>query len=102
MVSTATRHSLGYPQKVVDEIFAEVRTWTGPSTIGASLLSQVVGRAWKVEGGWMISGKWSYGSGAADACWATVGVEYEDEHGHPAEPSRSCLVTSTACSTTGT
>jgi alkylation response protein AidB-like acyl-CoA dehydrogenase len=82
VVSTATRHSLGYPQKVVDEIFAEVRTWTGPLMIGASLLSQVVGRARKVEGGWMISGKWSYGSGAAHACWATVGVEYEDEHGH--------------------
>jgi alkylation response protein AidB-like acyl-CoA dehydrogenase len=51
--------------------------------VGASVLSAVVGNARKVDGGWMISGKWSYGSGSKHAAWATVGVSYASPEGPP-------------------
>lgn len=83
VVSTATRNSLAYPQRLVDEVFRDIATWEGPIIIGASLLSPVVGKARKVDGGWMISGKWTYGSGARHTAWATVGLDYTGEDGKP-------------------
>ncbi|TMR12776.1 oxidoreductase [Nonomuraea turkmeniaca] len=81
IVATATRMSLAYPERTVEEVFRDARTWDGPIIIGASLLSPVVGKARKVDGGWMISGKWTFGSGSRHAAWATVGVEYTSEDG---------------------
>jgi alkylation response protein AidB-like acyl-CoA dehydrogenase len=76
VVATATRNSLVFPERTVDEVFRDAMTWEGPIVMGASLLSPVVGKARKVDGGWMISGKWTFGSGSRHAAWATVGVEY--------------------------
>jgi alkylation response protein AidB-like acyl-CoA dehydrogenase len=81
VVATATRNSLVFPQRTVDEVFRDAMTWDGPIVMGASLLSPVVGKAQKVDGGWMISGKWTFGSGSRHAAWATVGVEYTAEDG---------------------
>jgi alkylation response protein AidB-like acyl-CoA dehydrogenase len=83
VVATATRNSLAFPARTVDEVFESAKTWDGPIVVGASLLSPVVGKARKVDGGWMISGKWTFGSGSKHAAWATVGVEYLTEDGRP-------------------
>ena len=83
VVATASRNSLAFPEPLVDEIFRDAATWEGPIMIGASLLSPVVGTARKVEGGWMISGRWTFGSGSKHTAWATVGVEYPAEDGRP-------------------
>jgi alkylation response protein AidB-like acyl-CoA dehydrogenase len=81
VVATATRNSLVFPERTVAEVFRDILTWEGPIMCGASLLSPVVGQARKVDGGWMISGKWTFGSGSKHAAWATVGVEYADADG---------------------
>lgn len=83
VVATATRNSLAFPERTVEEVFRDAMTWDGPIVIGASLLSPVVGKARKVDGGWMVSGKWTFGSGSAHAAWAMVGVEYPADDGRP-------------------
>lgn len=81
IVSSAIRNSLGFPQQAVDEIFAMRDTWVGPLMFGASVLSTSVGSARRVDGGFMVSGKWSFGSSCKHAAWGAVGVEYEEEAG---------------------
>jgi alkylation response protein AidB-like acyl-CoA dehydrogenase len=81
VVSIATRNSLVFPERTVEEVLRDAKTWEGPIVCGASVLSQVVGKARKVDGGWMISGKWTFGSGSRHVAWATLGVEYTAEDG---------------------
>jgi alkylation response protein AidB-like acyl-CoA dehydrogenase len=83
VVATATRQSLAFPERTVEEVFRNAKTWDGPVVIGASLLSPVVGKARKVDDGWMISGTWHFGSGSKHAAWAMVGIECPTEDGPP-------------------
>jgi alkylation response protein AidB-like acyl-CoA dehydrogenase len=83
VVSTATRNSLAFPERTVEEVFRSAKSWDGPIVIGASLLSPVIGKARKVHGGWMVSGTWHFGSGSRHAAWAMVGVECPAEDGPP-------------------
>jgi len=84
IVSSATRNTLGFPQKARDEVFGIVDTWVGPLMFGTSVFSPQVGKGRKVDGGWMVEGKWSFGSGCRIAAWGSVGIEYFDEKtGHP-------------------
>ncbi|MFF4259316.1 acyl-CoA dehydrogenase family protein [Streptomyces sp. NPDC001663] len=82
-VSGGIRNLLGFPEQAVEEVFKEVETWVGPLAVGASVFSPVVGSARAVEGGFMVSGKWAFGSGCKHAAWAVVGVGYEDAEGRP-------------------
>jgi alkylation response protein AidB-like acyl-CoA dehydrogenase len=66
-----------FPQPLVDEVFAQRDTWMGPLCIGASVFSTSVGSARRVDGGWMVSGRWAFGSGCRHTAWAAVGVEFE-------------------------
>jgi alkylation response protein AidB-like acyl-CoA dehydrogenase len=84
IVSSATRNTLGFPKQARDEVFAEVDTWVGPLMFGASVFAPQVGKGRKVDGGWMVSGKWSFGSGCKIAAWGSVGIEHIDpETGQP-------------------
>lgn len=83
IVSSGIRSALAFPQQAVDEIFGMIDDWVGPLVFGASVLSTSVGSGRRVDGGLMVSGKWSFGSGCKFAAWATVGVEYEDDTGRP-------------------
>lgn len=83
VVATATRNSLAFPERTVEEVFRNARSWDGPVVIGASLLSPVIGKARKVDGGWMVSGTWHFGSGSKHTAWAMVGVECPAENGPP-------------------
>lgn len=78
-VAGGIRNLLGFPRQTVDEVFSGVGAWVGPLSAGATLFSASVGSARKVPGGWMVSGKWSFGSGSKHAAWTIVGVEYDDD-----------------------
>src|ERR1700730_16401559 len=66
-----------FPQPLVDEVFAQRDTWVGPLCIGASVFSTSVGSARRVDGGWMVSGRWAFGSGCRHTAWAAVGGEFQ-------------------------
>ncbi|WP_200306181.1 acyl-CoA dehydrogenase family protein [Streptomyces adelaidensis] len=82
-VTGGIRMLLNFPEQTVEEVFKEVDTWVGPLAVGASVFSPVVGAARAVEGGFLVSGKWAFGSGCRHAAWAVVGVGYEDANGNP-------------------
>ena len=75
-VAGGIRNILGFDDKAVDEIFAESSTWVGPLLVGASVFSPIVGEARLVDGGFMVKGKWLFGSGCKHTNWATVGIEW--------------------------
>jgi alkylation response protein AidB-like acyl-CoA dehydrogenase len=66
-----------FPQPLVDEVFAQRDTWVGPLCIGASVFSTSVGTARRGNGGWLVSGRWAFGSGCRHTAWAAVGVEFQ-------------------------
>ncbi|WP_084531326.1 acyl-CoA dehydrogenase family protein [Nocardia miyunensis] len=78
IVSSAVRSALVFGERVRDEIFADVTTWEGPLLFGATVFAPKVGDGRKVDGGWMVKGRWPYGSGSKIAKWGTVGFEYDD------------------------
>ncbi|MFJ2241233.1 acyl-CoA dehydrogenase family protein [Streptomyces sp. NPDC087859] len=78
IVSSATRSALTFNDRVRDEVFADVKTWQGPLLFGATVFAPKVGDGRRVESGYMVKGKWSFGSGCKIAKWASVGFEYED------------------------
>lgn len=80
-VAAGLRMMSMFPQPIVDDVFALRESWVGPLCIGASVFSTSVGDARKVDGGWMVSGKWAFGSGCKHTAWAAVGVTFETEHG---------------------
>ncbi|WP_427918735.1 acyl-CoA dehydrogenase family protein [Streptomyces sp. cg40] len=84
LVSAATGNNvmaLAYPQQAIDEVYDVSEGWEGPLLVGASLFATRVGSARKVDGGWLVRGKWGFGSGCKHAAWAMVGVEFEDDNG---------------------
>jgi indole-3-acetate monooxygenase len=88
-VAGGLRNMLAFPDQAVQEIFAEGRDWVGPLAAGASIFSTKVGAARRVEGGWMISGSWHFGSGCKHAKWIMVGADYTKPSG---EPSRAMAI----------
>ncbi|KQT34603.1 acyl-CoA dehydrogenase [Sphingomonas sp. Leaf412] len=62
------------PDSVQDAVFAD-----GPVAICGAY--NPPGKARKVEGGWVINGKWPYMSGSRQSVWAQQGVVLEDYDG---------------------
>jgi alkylation response protein AidB-like acyl-CoA dehydrogenase len=56
--------SLGLPDEGVHEIYAQ-----SPSTPGAGTAVQGGGQGVPVEGGYRVTGRWSFGSGSPEASW---------------------------------
>ncbi|MVA23066.1 acyl-CoA dehydrogenase family protein [Agrobacterium vitis] len=81
-VAGGLRNILAFPDQAVNEIFADGRDWVGPLAAGASIFATKVGSARRVDGGWMVSGSWHFGSGCKHAKWIAVGVDYEVAPGH--------------------
>src|ERR1700733_12380788 len=61
-VGSGLRMGSMFSQPPVDEVFARRDTWMGPLCIGASVFSTSVGSARRIDGGWMVSGRWAFGS----------------------------------------
>ncbi|WP_170223376.1 oxidoreductase [Nonomuraea turkmeniaca] len=78
IVSSAGKGALGFDPKARDEVFAGIDDWVGPIMFGATVFAPKVGDGRKVEGGYLVKGKWSYGSGSKHAAWGSVGFEYDD------------------------
>ncbi|WP_245277166.1 acyl-CoA dehydrogenase family protein [Rhizobium sp. CF080] len=76
-VAGGLRNIISFPDDAVQEIFDCGQSWVGPLAAGASIFATKVGSARPVEGGWMVSGSWHFGSGCKHAKWIAVGVDYE-------------------------
>ncbi|KEA63117.1 hydroxylase [Marinobacterium lacunae] len=76
-VAGGLRNMLTFPDQAVKEIFSDVANWHGPIAAGASIFATKVGEARKVDGGYMVSGFWHFGSGCKHAKWLGVGCDYD-------------------------
>jgi len=66
--------SLGLPDEGVHEIYAE-----SPSTPGAGTAVQGGGQGVPVEGGYRVTGRWSFGSGSPEASWMLGSFQILDD-----------------------
>ncbi|HET6319568.1 MAG TPA: acyl-CoA dehydrogenase family protein, partial [Chloroflexota bacterium] len=64
--------ALGLPEEGVGEIFEN-----GPDTIIAGTAVPGGGTAVRVDGGYLVSGHWSFGSGCREAQWMMANFELE-------------------------
>ncbi len=66
--------SLGLPDEGVHEFYAK-----GPDTAGAGTAVQGGGQAVPVEGGYRVTGRWSFGSGSPEASWMLGSFQILDD-----------------------
>lgn len=64
------------PEKAQDEVWAE------DHNAKVSVVLATNGKTKKVEGGWRVTGEWSYNSGTWHTDWAILGCELVDEEGN--------------------
>lgn len=64
-----------FPVKAQDEVFG-----TDPEARVTSVLAPSA-ESRKVDGGWLVSGKWFYNSGAWHSTWTVLGIPITDEAG---------------------
>ena len=66
--------SLAFSDEGIEELFA-----SGPDTIIAGTLVPGGGTGRRVEGGYMVSGRWRFGSGCREATWLVGNFDVPDE-----------------------
>lgn len=76
-VGVGLKNLLALNPEVIEEVRADTQGWAGPAIVGASVYATKVGDARKVNGGWMVKGRWAFGSGCKHAKWALLGVQYD-------------------------
>jgi len=77
------RVMLTFPDQAVKEVYGLVPEWKGPAVASASLFSEKIQRARKVDGGYIVEagGKWGFGSGCKHAAFVVVGAQIDDDRG---------------------
>jgi alkylation response protein AidB-like acyl-CoA dehydrogenase len=68
--------ALGLPEAGVEEIFAD-----GPDTIVAGTAVAGGGSAVRVDGGYRVSGRWTFGSGCRESRWMMANFDLSDGNG---------------------
>lgn len=83
IASGFARVMLTFPDRAVEEVYSLVPEWQGPVVASASLFSEKIQRARKVEGGYIVEagGKWGFGSGSKHAAFMVVGAHIDDMRG---------------------
>ncbi|EGY02492.1 Acyl-CoA dehydrogenase [Nitrospirillum viridazoti Y2] len=83
IASGFVRVMLTFPDRTVEEVYGATRDWQGPVVASASLFSERIQHARRVEGGYVVAagGKWGFGSGCKHAAFLVVGVQVEDVRG---------------------
>jgi len=76
-VGVGLKNLLAMDPRVVEEVRADAEGWVGPAIVGASVFATKVGAARAVDGGWMVRGRWAFGSGCKHARWALVGIAFD-------------------------
>ena len=76
-VGVGLKNVLAMDSRLVEEVRADAEGWVGPAAVGASVFATKVGDARKVDGGWMVRGRWAFGSGCKHAQWAMAGVAFD-------------------------
>ena len=69
-----------FAKKAQDEVYGT--QWIGPRISGV-LSPNGPGRARRVDGGYMLSGKWPFCSGCRHTAWSILGSMIEGAEGHP-------------------
>lgn len=77
--ASGIRMVLAFSPQAVDEVGAKLGDWVGPAAVGASIFSNIVGQAERTGDGFLVTGKWMYGSGCSYAAWAVVGIEWQED-----------------------
>jgi alkylation response protein AidB-like acyl-CoA dehydrogenase len=77
--ASGVRLVLAFSQQAVDEVSTQIADWVGPAAVGASIFSNIVGQARRTDEGFLVTGKWMYGSGCSYAAWAVVGIEWQED-----------------------
>ncbi len=77
------RVMLTFPDAAVADVYSHVPEWKGPVVASASLFSEKIQRARKVDGGYIVEagGKWGFGSGCKHAAFVVVGAQVGDDRG---------------------
>jgi indole-3-acetate monooxygenase len=65
--------ALSLPDEGVSELFGN-----GPDYLGAGTIAPTGGRAARVDGGYIVTGRWSFGSGCDESDWMAGGFEVFD------------------------
>jgi alkylation response protein AidB-like acyl-CoA dehydrogenase len=76
-VAVGVKNLLALNPEVIEEVREDTRDWVGPTVVGASVYATKVGDGRKVDGGWMVKGRWAFGSGCKHAKWAMLGIAFD-------------------------
>ena len=78
MVACGARMVSTFPKPLVDDLYGGMEGWRGPIAAGGSTFAAITGEARKVDGGWMVTGKWTFVSGNHHASRIFGGVHWVD------------------------
>lgn len=83
IASGFARVMLTFPDRTVEEVYSHANDWKGPLVASASLFSEKIQAARRVDGGYVIEAgcKWGFGSGCKHAAHMVVGVQIGDVRG---------------------
>jgi indole-3-acetate monooxygenase len=70
----ATFMALSLPDEGITELFGK-----GPDYMGAGTILPTGGRAVRVDGGYVVTGRWSFGSGCDESEWMVGGFEVVED-----------------------